>query len=298
MPRRDPDDSSRARPQRERKRARAAVPPRQGRHALPPPAAARPLGAERDILPPRPDTHKVYGLAAALAVMTRRPEHVVRIVHTEVARKPLAPVLREAARRRIAYNEVADDELARIAESVHHEGVCLIVAETPSPSLRELAWRTSPRGLLLALDRVGNPHNVGAILRTAAFFGACGMVIAGGGKRSRLPPAAVRVAEGGAEYVPVVRVAELADALAELAGHGLAIIGADARAEQPLAALRWPERAVLVVGSEDLGLSPPVRAACTTIVRIIGPGQEAVDSLNVSVAAGVLMASFAAQTGG
>lgn len=263
-----------------------------------PPRGTQPLGADHDILPPRPETHKVYGLAAALAVMARRPEHVVHIAHTEAVRKPLAPVLREAARRRIAYREVTDDELARIAESVHHEGVCLFVAETPPPSLQELARRTAPRGLLLALDRVGNPHNVGAILRTAAFFGARGMVVAGGGKRSRLPPAAVRVAEGGAEYVPVVRIAELADALRELAGHGLTIVGADAHAQQSLAALRWPERAVLVVGSEDLGLSPAVRAACSETVRIVGPGHDAVDSLNVSVAAGVLMASFAEQYGG
>jgi TrmH RNA methyltransferase len=273
--------------------------PAQVRHSLPPPAAPAPAtgGIDHDILPPRPDTHKVYGLAAALAVMARRPEQVVRITHTEAVRKPLAPVLREAARRRIAYREVPDDELARIAETVHHEGVCLLVAETPAPSLSELARRTAPRGLLIALDRVGNPHNVGAILRSAAFFGARGMVLAGGGKRSRLPPAAVRVAEGGAEYVPAVRVAELADALRELARHGLTIVGAEARATQSLSDLQWPERVVLVVGSEDLGLSPPVRAACATTVRIVGPGQDAVDSLNVSVAAGVLMASFAVGRG-
>jgi TrmH RNA methyltransferase len=272
-------------------RARTGGDRRRGRAPAEPPPT--PAATDRANLPPRPDTHKVYGLAAALAVMTCRPEQVVRIAHTEAARKPLASMLREAARRRIAYREVPDDELSRIAESVHHEGVCLLVSQPAAPSLRELAQRTAPHGLVLALDRVGNPHNVGAILRTAAFFGACGLVLGGAsGRRSGLPPAAVRVAEGGAEYVPVVRVPELADALSELAGHGLAIVGADAHAALPLAELRWPARVALVIGSEDLGLSPGVRAACASTVRIVGPGQDTVDSLNVSVATGVLLASY------
>jgi TrmH RNA methyltransferase len=226
--------------------------------------------------------------------MARRPQDVLRIAHTKAARKPFAPALREAARQRIAYREVADDELARIAGSVHHEGVCLLVREEPAPSLEQLAARTPSAGFLIALDRVANPHNVGAILRTAAFFGASGLLLAGGsGKRAGLPPAAVRVAEGGAEHVPVVRVAELAPALQRLARSGVAIIGADLRGRQALAELRWPERVLLVLGSEELGLSPAVRAACATTVRIAGRGP--VESLNVSVAAGVLMASFAAR---
>lgn len=238
----------------------------------------------------------VYGLAAALAVMARRPQDVVRIAHAKVARKPLAPALREAARRRIAYREVGDDELARIAGAVHHEGVCLLVREQPAPSLEQLAARTPPTGFLVALDRVANPHNIGAILRSAAFFGASGLLIAGpASKRAGLPPAAVRVAEGGAEHVPAVRVAELAPALRQLAQSGIAIVGADLRAPQALAELRWPRRALLVLGSEELGLSPAVRAACATVVHIAGKG--AVESLNVSVAAGVLMASFAAAAG-
>jgi TrmH RNA methyltransferase len=224
--------------------------------------------------------------------MARRPEQVLRIAHTRAARKALAPVLREAARRRIAYREVDDEELSRIAGSVHHEGVCMLVLDPPALALEQLAARTPASGFLVALDRVANPHNVGAILRSAAFFGASGLVLAGPiGKRAGLPPAAVRVAEGGAEHVPVVRVMELAPALQQLGGNGFAIVGADLRARQTLAELRWPGRAVLVLGSEELGLSPAVRAACRTTVRIAGPG--AVESLNVSVAAGVLMASLA-----
>jgi TrmH RNA methyltransferase len=296
MPKRHHEAPERRSPQRATNDRRQ--PPRKRQPVEERAPSARPRPAHDDVranLPPRPDTTKVYGLAAALAVMARRPDQIVRIAHTEAARKPVAPLLREAARRHIAYREVPDDELSRMAESVHHEGVCLLVAEAAPPSLRELAQRAHPRGLLIALDRVGNPHNVGAILRTAAFFGAAGLVLAGArGKRSGLPPAAVRVAEGGAEYVPVARVPELAAALAELRANGLVIVGTDPRAARPLADLSWPERAVLVLGSEDIGLSPDVRAVCDTTVRVVGPGQAAVDSLNVSVAAGVLISTFAA----
>jgi TrmH RNA methyltransferase len=241
---------------------------------------------------PVDEAQKVYGISAALAVMATRPDQVLRIAHTQTARKALAPALREAARLRIAYREVSDEELSRMAGSVHHEGVCLLAAEPRAPELAELARRAAPRGLLVALDQVANPHNVGAIVRSAAFFGAAGLVLAGAlGKRSGLPPAAVRVAEGGAEHLGVARVPELADALRELKAEGMGIVGADAHASTPLHELRWPERAVLVLGSEDLGLTPDVRAACDVSVRIAGNG--AIESLNVSVAAGVLIASYA-----
>lgn len=242
---------------------------------------------------PNEGTQKVYGLSAALAVMARRPEQVLRIAHTQAARKALAPALREAARRRIAYREVGEEELSRIAGSVHHEGVCLLATEPEPPDAAALARRAPEAGLILALDRVKNPHNVGAILRSAAFFGAAGMVLAcESSKRGGLPPAAVRVAEGGAEQVPVARVAELPSALRELSRAGFGVVGADAHAERTLSELRWPKRTVLVLGSEDLGLAQSVRAACDATVRIEGRG--GVESLNVSVAAGVLLSSFEA----
>jgi TrmH RNA methyltransferase len=178
-----------------------------------------------------------------------------------------------------------------MAATVHHEGVCLLVKRRAAASLDDLARSTEPYGLLVALDRVGNPHNVGAVLRTAAFFGVRGLLLADE-KHSALTPAAVRVAEGGAEHVAVAHGAELAVALHALRANGLGIIGADGRAQTPLPELRWPQRAVLVLGHEDEGLSPTVKKSCDTLVRIGGSG--ALESLNVSVAAGVLIASYAA----
>lgn len=232
-------------------------------------------------------TERVYGVSAALAAFAQRPELVVSIAHTLEARHVLADMLREAAKRRIAYREVEDDALAQMADSVHHEGVCLLVRLAPMLELSELAERVGDAGLLVALDDLQNPHNLGAVLRSAAYFGARGMLI---GADKKLTPAARRVAEGGAEHVPVVSVPSLPTALQAFADHGFAIIGADTRAQLELHAFKWPKRVVLVLGHEREGLGKPVRDACSTLVRIAGA--QTVESLNVSVAAGVLLASY------
>jgi RNA methyltransferase, TrmH family len=243
---------------------------------------------------PLEETQKVYGISAVIAVVKQRPEQVLSIAYTRVARKALADVLREAARRRIAYREVDEEELSRIAGSLHHEGVCLLAREPAGTDLDTLARHTQPRGLLVALDGVQNPHNIGAILRSAAFFGAAGLVLAGqrGARAEGLPPAALRVAEGGAEHVGVLRVSDLVATLRQLARAGLSIVGADAHAERSLTELRWPPRVVLVLGSEAVGLAREVRELCDVTVRVVGRG--ALESLNVSVAAGVMLASHAA----
>ncbi|HEX2679071.1 MAG TPA: RNA methyltransferase [Polyangiales bacterium] len=241
---------------------------------------------------------RVYGLSAALALFARRPEAVLSIAHTPDARKPLAKMLSEAARRRVAYREVDDDTLAKMAESVHHEGVCLLVRPLPAVQPSEIARLAGEQGLVVALDSVDNPHNIGAILRSAAYFGVSALLI--GGSEAKLGKSPVnaatrRVAEGGAELVPVARAADLAASLRQLKDLGFGVFGADARASVRVSELRWPERAVLVLGHEREGLSSDTRKACDTLVRI--PGTGAVDSLNVSVAAGVLIASYVASHG-
>jgi TrmH RNA methyltransferase len=235
----------------------------------------------------------VYGLAAALAAFARRPEALLSIAHTSEVRGELNDMLREAARRRIGYNEVTEEVLSRMAGSVHHEGVCLLVRPSSSPSLLQVVDGLGQHGLVLALDGVQNPHNVGAILRSAAYFGVSALLWAEANAPTErlLTPSARRVAEGGAEYVALCRVPQLSAALAGLAQRGLTIVGSDARAEQRADRFAWPARCVLVVGHERAGLSPPVRAVCEQQVRIAGTSR--LDSLNVSVAAGVLLANYA-----
>ena len=106
-----------------------------------------------------------------------------------------------------------------------------------------------------------------------------------------LPAAARRVAEGGAEYVPVLRVPQLSAALREARSAHIAVIGCDAHTDMSLDRFEWPDRALVVLGHEQRGLSRDALAACKHSLRIAGTPQ--IDSLNVSVAAGIFLASYA-----
>lgn len=237
-------------------------------------------------------TERVVGLSAARAALAHRPADVLSIAHSPEARAELGDFLRSAAKQRIAYREVAREELDRIAGTLHHEGVCMLVRARTAWTMEDVATDLSEGGFAVALDRVDNPHNVGAVLRSAAFFGARALLVAAKGKDASLTSASVRIAEGGAEHVPVVFVADLGAALMRLARDGAHIVGADAHASDERASAGFPDRTVLVLGSERHGLGPDARRACDRFIRITGSG--AVESLNVSVAAGVLMAKLCA----
>lgn len=253
---------------------------------MPAPSAKtrRKPSAERD------KTERVVGKAAARAVLLVRPEAVLHIAYSASARAAIGELLREAARMRIAYREVDEDELAKMADTLHHEGICLLVKARAPVEVSSLTRALGKGGFALALDQVENPHNVGALLRSAAYFGAAGLLVAHPEARS-LTPAAVRIAEGGAEYVPVCFVRDLCSALDQLAVAGADIVGADVHAGEPLASAQLGAKSVLVMGNERTGLSPAVQKRCSRRVCIEGRGQ--IESLNVSVAAGILLARAA-----
>lgn len=234
---------------------------------------------------------RIYGLEAALAVLRMRPEDVRRIAYHPETGPLLGKYLRDAAARRVAYTEKHDDELRAIAGSEHHEGVVLEARERELLDDAQVLDRFGvDRGplRLVALDGVENPHNVGAIMRSAAFLGCQGLVVHG---RNEHPfaPAALRVAEGGAEHLILARVQDLAGVLAALAQRGVAIIGTEASAADDARAFPYPRRAAIVLGSEGAGASAAVRRVLTHTVGIRGTG--AVESLNVSVAAGIVLAA-------
>lgn len=236
----------------------------------------------------------VHGLRAACAAFDARRKDVVSIVHTAQARGPLRSVLQQAAAARIAYSERSPEDVARLAASAHHEGVCMLVRPRPRLGLEELLQRARPPGnrfRSVCLDGVGNAHNIGAIVRSMAFFGWGELAILGHGRAgpSALAPAAVRVAEGGAEHVRAYAVGECLAALRSLRALGVSVVVATQDAPRSYLELRsWPARAVLVVGAENVGVGDGVRALADVLVSV--PGTGAVESLNVSVAAGVLMA--------
>ncbi len=229
----------------------------------------------------------VYGLRAALAVAEHRPQAIRRVFHARHRRREVAPLLKAAAAARRPYREVGDDELRKLAGGVHHEGVVVVTDPLPLHNLDQLALTSE--SVVMALDEVANPHNLGAILRSAAWFGAAAVLIPRQGDAAWLSPAAVRVAQGGAEVVPVAAVDALPEAFEELRRHQFRIVGADQRARRLEMSRPLPRPLCLVLGNETRGLSKPTRQACDFCVAV--PGTGAVESLNVSVTAGVLLAA-------
>lgn len=196
-------------------------------------------------------------------------------------------VCRALAAARKVYRTVEPAELEKIGGTVHHGGVVAVVAAPAlrAPSREEVRRWAARRTPVLALDRIGNAHNLGAIARSAAFFGIEHLVIPADPAAAVPNDAAYRVAEGGLEHVTVWRVDDLAGFVAMLRAAGYEVLGAATRGGRPEAGGEGPR--ALVLGNEETGLSPAVAGACSRLVTLTGSGR--VESLNVSVAAGVLM---------
>ncbi len=143
--------------------------------------------------------------------------------------------------------------------------------------------------LALWLDGVGNPHNFGAILRSAAHFGVAGLLLPPGSTLA-LSGAAARVAEGGAESVPLVRLPELPEAMAQLRAAGLSLAATLVEGGDDLFATTLPSRLVYVMGAEGEGMDRELAQDCDHQVSI--PGTGAVESLNVASATAVLLAQW------
>jgi len=229
-----------------------------------------------------------YGLRAGLALIAARPGDVLRVAYAREVRGELDEALGAAGARHVPCADAPPAELARLAQSQNHEGLCVLARPRRWAGPADVAdLLVSRSGTAIALDRVRNPYNVGAILRTAAFFGVDAVLLGAIAPHPALAPDAVRVAEGGAERVVLSRTTDLAETLSRLRARGVVVAGADGHADRSAIGHRFARPAVVVVGHEREGLSPRVRAQCNVIVAI--PGTGAVESLNVAVAAGVLM---------
>jgi 23S rRNA (guanosine2251-2'-O)-methyltransferase len=167
-----------------------------------------------------------------------------------------------------------------------HQGVVIEVEPLEDAWLDELLRPSSERAVLLVLDQVTDPHNVGAILRSATAFGAAGIVT----QDRHSPPesgALAKAASGALERVPWVRVVNLARALEEIGEAGFWRIGLAGDADTDLSAALGPDHVALVLGAEGAGLRPNTREHCDALARL--PISNAIESLNVSNAAAVAL---------
>jgi 23S rRNA (guanosine2251-2'-O)-methyltransferase len=197
----------------------------------------------------------------------------------------LAELLKLAREREVRCEPRPRLELDALADSARHQGVLAIAGEYPYLSLPELLASAGENPLLVALDQVTDPHNFGAIVRSAVALGASGVVTLKD-RASPVTSAVVRASAGATELARIARVTNLARALAELREGGLQIVGLDAEGTVELHEAPHPTVGrVLVVGSEGSGLRRLTREQCDVLARITLGGP--MRSLNASVAAGI-----------
>lgn len=234
---------------------------------------------------------RLYGLNAVQAVFSRRPQAIRKVYLLESRIPQLQPLLKWCVAQRVGYRVVDAGDLQKLAASAHHEGVVADVLRAEPVPLS--SWlRDLPAGphCVLWLDGVGNPHNFGAILRSAAHFGVAAILLPKHAPLA-LSGAAARVAEGGAEAVPLVRLGREDNSLAQLRGAGFQLAATVVRGGGDLFAATLPQRLIYVLGAEGEGMSPALAAACD--LRLSIPGSGAVESLNVAAATAVLLAQWA-----
>lgn len=235
--------------------------------------------------PPREDPSEgpaiLYGWHPVVEALRLGQRKLHRLLATENSARRLTEELGEPLA--ISPEIVRPDEINRLVEpDAVHQGLYLEADHLPSPSLDTL----SGRRVVLALDQITDPHNVGAIVRSAAAFDVEAIITT-----ARHSPTATGVlaksASGGLEYVPFLIVKNLGDALVTLGERGFQRIGLDSSGETQIDALSLTQPVVLVLGSEGKGLRQRTKECCDVIARLNMPG--AIKSLNVSNAAAIAL---------
>jgi RNA methyltransferase, TrmH family len=238
------------------------------------------------------DEVKVYGWNACLALYERRPDDIIRVYIQKDRLVEVKKIAKFCAENKRAYHVVSRQELEDITHAAHHEGLAMIAKSRQQQSYAAYlkgVKRSPARARLLVLDEVMNPHNIGAILRTAAHFGFDKIIACKNGFPN-FSPSMMRIAEGGFEYVDVMLVEALKNAIQGLKANGFQVVVASAEGKTKVADINLEVPTILIMGNERNGVSGALRSVADYTLAIAGTGH--VESLNVSVSAGILMASL------
>lgn len=242
---------------------------------------------------PRDEQNVVYGVNAVLEALRAGKRQVEAVVILQSARPDrLKSVLELAREKGVPVQRVPRLDLDRTLGEARHQGVMARIAAARYANADELLDSLAARvgtadpPLVLGLDGIEDPRNMGSILRTAECTGVHGVFIAER-RAVGLTGVVAKVAAGALEYVPVARVTNLVRLIEQLKERNIWVIGSAGDAKQSYTEWDWTLPAAVFLGSEGHGLHRLVREHCDTLVRIPVAGK--LDSLNVSVAAGVLL---------
>ena len=236
----------------------------------------------------RAEETRVYGENACQALFLSRPEAIVRAWFIQSVTPRFKEALRWMAANRKAYHVVDEAELAKASGTEHHGGVCFLIKKRNGTTVKQWVSQADAQDCVLALEDISNPHNLGGMMRSCAHFGVKGVVVQDAALLES--GAAIRTAEGGAEHVQPITGDSIVDVLDDFRQAGYTVVTTSGERGKPLFKTELPEKMVLVLGQEFDGLPDAARDANDLCVKIDGTGN--VESLNVSVATGVLLAEW------
>lgn len=241
------------------------------------------------------DTSTIIGRQPVLEALERDDLGIEKVMLEQDASGERIGAIRSAAERRGApVQYVPAARLRHESDGATHQGVVAITAEIRYREVDEMLSEIAPdwdtvqakKPMLLVIDRVTDPRNFGAILRSAVAAGTDGVIVPAR-EMAPLNAAAIKASAGTAPRIPIARSDDLPRVLTQLKERGYFVYGAEGTAETPMWEGEWDRPVAIVVGSEGEGLAPDVTAACDELVSI--PLRGPVESLNVSVAAGLLL---------
>jgi TrmH RNA methyltransferase len=217
-----------------------------------------------------------------------RFDDLIKAYFTSTTAPLFAQLMRNMAAHKKAYKIVDAQDCERLAKSQHHEEVVMLFKRPASLRVQDYLPTAQTSDCILALDGVANPHNLGAILRSAAHFGM-------GAVMSREPAglqsaAALRVAEGGAEAVKLIASEHFIEDLEHLKRAGYQLVTTSSHAGESLYAKPLSKKTVIILGEESSGVSKAIEKLAAR--KIVIPGSGEVESLNVSVAAALMMGEW------
>ncbi|MAF12807.1 23S rRNA (guanosine(2251)-2'-O)-methyltransferase RlmB [Candidatus Poribacteria bacterium] len=235
---------------------------------------------------------RIVGRNPVMEALRSDPRRVQRILIAEGSkRSTIDPILRLAREGKVRYDFVDRRRLEEMAETETHQGVIADVADGPVPTLDELRnrVRAADDALVVVLDHIQDPHNLGAIVRTAEAAGAMAVVIPAR-RAAAVTQTAVKASAGATEHIPVVTVPNVGRVVQSLQEDGLWVVGAtDPEDERsvPYSGYAFSRKTGIVIGAEDSGIGRLVAERCDALVHI--PMHGSVSSLNASVAAGIVL---------
>lgn len=235
---------------------------------------------------------RLVGIHAVEAAL-RAGTEIERVIVAQGAKnRRLQPLIDDCRKKKVPLRFESTAGISKLAGAGNHQGIMAIVAEADYGSLSELIAKVAERAVIVVLDGVEDPHNLGAIIRTANAAGATAVVIPE--RRSAgLTETVAKAAAGALEFLPVVRVKNINRAMEELKSAHFWLYGFDEKGIAVHHEIEYDRRCVLVMGGEGSGLHQKTADRCDFLVRI--PLEGEVSSLNVSVATGVALFEVARQ---